>query len=105
MYVTNDNFFTATPIWEEAKISLKAINADRENLYMGLSDGRLLRYNFASATFDKVTNFGSGIKNLVFAGQGNLFAAKLPSDWRLDRGCGCLQRSGLHCGSGAADSQ
>lgn len=75
LYVTNDNFFTATSIWEEAKISLKAINADRDNLYLGLSDGRLLRYSFANATFDKVTTFESGVKNLVFAGEGNLFAA------------------------------
>lgn len=73
IYTTNDTFFTATSIWEEAKMPVRAINADKGYLYAGLSDGRLLRYSFARGTFEKVADFQNGISDLVFAGAGNLF--------------------------------
>lgn len=72
LYVTNDNFFTVTNIWEEAKMAVHGITADSEYLYMGLNDGRLLRYGFAKQTFEKINTFTSGVQTLVFVGNGNL---------------------------------
>ncbi|MDP1688721.1 MAG: hypothetical protein Q8L47_01145 [bacterium] len=72
LYVTNDNFFTVTNIWEEASMAVRGITADSEYLYMGLDDGRLLRYSFAKQTFEKITTFTSGIQTLTFVGNGNL---------------------------------
>ena len=73
IYVTNDQFFTATPIWTEAKMPVVAINADRGFLYAGLNDGRLLRYSFTKGTFEKLQNFDRGVRDLVFTGSGELF--------------------------------
>ncbi len=72
VYVTHDNFFTVTPIWEEGGMPVTAMIADRNFLYVGLSDGRLLRYSFSAGTFQKVDTFRSSVGNLVFTG-GNLF--------------------------------
>lgn len=73
LYVTNDNFFTITNIWEETKIPLVSIVSDNNYLYMGLDDGRLLRYSFTNETFEKIYSFTSGIQKLSFTGTGNLF--------------------------------
>ncbi|MBI2035884.1 MAG: hypothetical protein HYT12_04390 [Candidatus Liptonbacteria bacterium] len=66
IYVTRDNFFTATPIWTEGKMPVRAIASDQNFLYMGLDDGRLLRYSFFAGTFKKIYAFKYGIRSLVF---------------------------------------
>lgn len=73
IYSTNDTFFTATSIWKEADMRALAINADTTYLYVGLEDGRLLRYSFVERTFEKVADFDRGVVDLVFTGDRSLF--------------------------------
>ncbi len=72
LYVTNDNFFTVTNIWEELKIPVVSLISDNAYLYMGLDDGRLLRYSFSDETYEKMNTFPSGIQEISFI-HGSLF--------------------------------
>lgn len=78
VYSTADNFFTVDPIWTEAKVKVLSLASDKNFLYLGLMDGRLLRYDYSSKTFAKVMNFDSGVKNLNLTNGGkNMFVSLL----------------------------
>ena len=76
VYATADNFFTVLPIWTEAKMKVLSLASDRNFLYLGLMDGRMLRYDYVAKNFQEVKNFDSGIKNLnLTEGGKNIFVA------------------------------
>lgn len=70
VYVVNDNFLTVTPIWTEAKVKVVSLATDQNFLYVGLMDGRLLRFEYLTETFDKVYDFGSSVNNLILTNGG-----------------------------------
>lgn len=78
VYATADNFFTVEPVWTEAKMKVLSLASDKNFLYLGLADGRMLRYDYVSKTFQEVKNFDSGVKNLNLTDGGkNIFVALL----------------------------
>ncbi|MDP3956583.1 MAG: hypothetical protein Q8P97_01130, partial [bacterium] len=78
VYATTDNFFTVEPIWTEAKMKVLSLASDNNFLYLGLGDGRMLRYDYVQKTFQEVKNFDSGVKNLNLTDGGkNIFVALL----------------------------
>ena len=79
VFKTTDNFFTATPIWTEPDQPVRAIAADYNFLYIGVSDGRLLRYSYSGGQFEKIKNFSSGIQGLNLTDGGKSILAVLGS--------------------------
>lgn len=78
VYATDDSFFTAKPIWEEARVKVLSLASDQNFLYLGLMDGRMLRYSYFAKTFEKVTAFDSGVRDLNLTNGGkNIFVSLL----------------------------
>ncbi|HEY4523829.1 MAG TPA: hypothetical protein VJK04_03085 [Candidatus Paceibacterota bacterium] len=78
VYATDDNFFTVSPIWTEARVKVLSLASDNNFLYLGLMDGRMIRYDYAAKTFQAVKNFDSGIHDLNLTNGGkNIFVSLL----------------------------
>jgi len=70
VYKTTDNFFSVDSVWDEPQVAVRAMAADNGFLYMGTSDGRLLRYRFAANDFEKIKNFDGGIADISLSKNG-----------------------------------
>ena len=64
VYVTRDNFFTITPIFDEDTSSVRALAASNGAIYFQLSDGRVVKYSPSANNFE----FDQNGNNDVFAG-------------------------------------
>lgn len=82
VFSTRDNFFSLKEIWSETNIQPKAIAVDDFNLYLGLSDGRLLKYNFGTQKFSKIKSFENGIESVSLTNDGRRIFVVL-SDGKL----------------------
>lgn len=92
VYATNDNFFTVSPIWTEAGVRVLSLASDKNFLYLGLTDGRMFRYDYVAKTFEAVVSFNAGIRDLnltnggrnifVSLSDGNMYASEnFGADW------------------------
>lgn len=79
VYRTTDNFFTLTKIWDYETLAPYALAADGANLYLGLSDGRVLRYGFGDGAFRGIAALGSPVSDLDVRGNGAVIYAATKS--------------------------
>jgi photosystem II stability/assembly factor-like uncharacterized protein len=79
IYRTNDNFFTLLKIWDDKKIAPYALTATGSELYFGLSDGRVLSYNFSTGMLKGLAALGSPVTNLKARGNGAIIYAATKS--------------------------
>ena len=70
VYRTTDNFFTLTRIWDAEEKAPYALAADGTHLYLGLSDGRVVRYRFSDGQFQGIAALGSPVSDLDVRGNG-----------------------------------
>lgn len=70
VYRTTDNFFTLAKIWDAAEKAPYALAADGAYLYLGLSDGRVLRYRFSDGQFQSIAVLGSPVVDIDVRGNG-----------------------------------
>ena len=76
VFGSTDNFQTAKIIWNEPDVTARSVAADTNFLYIGLSDGRVLRYAYFEKTFEKVHTFGNAVLTLTLQNGGRtIFAA------------------------------
>lgn len=64
IYESSDNFFSLDKIFEVENEAVYDLAADEKNLYLGLSDGRLVSYSRGEKSFRVLAAFDSAITNL-----------------------------------------
>jgi len=74
LYVTKDNFFTLTKVFDLGKEAVYKIEPDKNSLILGVSDGRLIRYNLAKNTFSLINSFPASVKDIALF-RNNLYVA------------------------------
>ncbi len=74
VYLTENNFFSLKPVFEIKKASVADLETDGNQLLLGLSDGRILRYIIGSDLFMPLFAFDSAILDLA-AGNGAIYAS------------------------------
>lgn len=70
VYRTANNFFTLTKVWDTDGKATYALAADGAYLYLGLSDGRVLRYRFSDGQFQSIAALGSPVVDIGVRGNG-----------------------------------
>lgn len=75
VYRTLDNFFSLDNVFEIDKEGIYDLAVRENNLYMALSDGRLMFYSLDDNTFEVLKNFESSITHLKLANSSRIYLA------------------------------
>ena len=88
IYESSDNFFSLDKIFEVENEAVYDLAADERNLYLGLSDGRLISYSTANNKFRTLSAFASAITNLKVEKMGDLIFVAIKDDgfWVSENG-------------------
>ncbi len=74
VYLTEDNFFSLKTVFEIKKAAVADLEMDGDQLLLGLSDGRILRYIIGNDLFMPLFAFDSAVLDLA-AGNGVIYAS------------------------------
>jgi len=81
IYQTDDRFFTLKKIFDTKDAVAYKIDSVGGNLYLGLSDGRLISYSLSDSGFKLLASVGSPITDIVVTGSQVHVATKAKTAW------------------------
>ncbi len=75
IYQTDDRFFTLKKIFDTKEAVAYKLTSSGDNLYLGLSDGRVISYSLNDSGFRLLAALGSPITDVVVNGSTTIYAA------------------------------
>ncbi len=84
IYESSNNFFTLNKIFDLGKEMAYKIEPYGNSFLLGISDGRLLRYDLREKTFSFLYSFHSAIKDIAVSGNNIYVATKENNLWKKE---------------------
>lgn len=81
IYETQDRFFTLKKIFDTKEAAAYKLTSSASNLYLGLSDGRLISYSLKDSGFSLLAAVGSAITDIVLDGSKIYIATQAKEIW------------------------
>ena len=81
IYETQDRFFTLQKIFDTKEAAAYKLTSSAGNLYLGLSDGRLISYSLKDSGFSLLAGMGSAITDIVLDGSKIYVATQAKEIW------------------------